>query len=65
MKTWYSNESIRGVMMRCYIDREDAEVGYGVILVFISGQGYLLGKVEVGIFAYWQYFRFDGSSLFG
>ena len=51
--------------MRHYIDQEDAEVGYGIILVFMTGQGYLLGKVAVGKFAYWQYFRFDGSSLFG
>lgn len=34
-------------MMRCYIDWEDADVDYGVMSVFMTGQGYLLGTVNV------------------
>jgi len=34
-------------MMRCYIDWEDADIGYGVMSVFMTGQGYLLGTVNV------------------
>ena len=33
--------------MRCYIDWEDAEVGYGVISVFMTGQGHLLQRGDL------------------